>query len=111
MAAVTSPASTILIADSLPAMGDTGDMSTGIAPSMNPNDLAHGRHEINWQLGHRDARYLQVNGQSQDGYSRHSEGFVYVLGDGHSRWRSRAKGPNGLFAGGTRDAEWLANQP
>ncbi|HLV80298.1 MAG TPA: prepilin-type N-terminal cleavage/methylation domain-containing protein, partial [Chthonomonadaceae bacterium] len=75
MAAITYPASTILIADGLPASGDTGNVSTGIAPSMNPNDLAHNRHEINWQLGHRDNTYLQVDGQSQDGYPRHSDGF------------------------------------
>ncbi len=111
LAAISYPASTILIADNLPASGDTGDVSTGTAPSVNPGDLAHSRHEINWQLGHRDNRYLQVDGQSQDGYPRHSDGFVYVLADGHSKWRKRGKNSDGTYSGGTLDNEWIANQP
>lgn len=110
MAAISYPADTILIADSLPANGDTGDVSTSIAPSNNLNDLAHSRHEINWQLGHRDNTYLQVDGQAQDGYARHSDGFVYVLADGHSKWRKRTL-QNGRYTGGTKDAEWIANRP
>jgi prepilin-type N-terminal cleavage/methylation domain-containing protein len=110
LAAVSYPASTILITDNLPATGDSGDVRTDISPSNNPNDLAHSRHEINWQLGHRDNRYLQVDGQSQDGYARHSDGFVYVLTDGHSRWRKRAL-QDGFYVGGTTDDEWIATRP
>ena len=109
MAAVTYPASTILIADNVPETGDNGGVSI-LAPSNNLTDLAHNRHEINWQLGHRDNRYLQVDGQSQDGYPRHSEGFVFVLADGHSKWRKRSF-QNNLYTGGTQDEEWIANRP
>jgi prepilin-type N-terminal cleavage/methylation domain-containing protein len=108
-AGVTIPAETILIADSLPAAGDTGDVSVGLTPSQDAGSVSHSRHEINWQLGHRNNAYLQVDGQSQDGYPRHSEGFVYVLADGHAKWRSR-KLQKGLYAGGTRDEEWIANR-
>lgn len=107
LAALSFPSATILIADSLPAAGDTGDVSTGRAPSMNPNDLAHGRHEINWQWGHRDNRFLQVDGQSQDGYPRHAGGFVYVLADSHAQWRGRSL-QNNQYVGGTKDEEWIA---
>ena len=103
MAAVDSPASTILIADNLPSNVDTedGDDTT----------LGHGRHEINWQWGKRDATRLSVGGKSQDGYPRHSDGFVHLLADGHSKWRKREKKASGVFAVGTRDEEWLASAP
>jgi prepilin-type N-terminal cleavage/methylation domain-containing protein len=110
LAAISYASDTILIADNLPATGDTGDVSTNISPSSSPNDLAHSRHEINWQLRRRDNRYLQVDGQSQDGYPRHSDGFVYVLADGHAKWRNRSL-LNGLYTGGTRDEEWMADRP
>ncbi len=111
LAAVSNASDSILIADNLPAKIDTGDVSTGTNPSSNPNELAHSRHEINWQWGHRDTRYLQVDGQSQDGYPRHSDGFVYVLADGHSKWRKRTKNSDASYSGGTKDIEWLATQP
>ncbi len=103
LAAVASPASTILITDNLPADHDTedGDDTT----------LGHARHEINWQWGRRDATRLSVGGKSQDGYARHSDGFVYVLADGHSKWRRREKKADGTFVVGTKDEEWLANTP
>lgn len=110
LAAISYPSTTILIADNLPASTDTGDESTSRGASQNPADLAHNRHEINWQLGHRDARYLQVNGAAQDGYPRHNDGFVYVLSDGHARWQQRAF-QNGLYTGGTQDWQWIASRP
>lgn len=110
VAALTYPASTIMVADNLPAGGDTGDVSTSIAPSMSPGDLAHSRHEINWQLGRRDNSFLQVDGQSQDGYPRHSGGFVLVFADSHSKWRKRDM-VGGRYSGGTTDAEWIATRP
>ena len=103
MAAVDSPASTILIADNLPSNVDTGDGDN--------TTLGHGRHEINWQWGKRDATRLSVAGKSQDGYSRHSDGFVMVLADGHAKWRKREKKADGTFVAGTTDKEWLANTP
>lgn len=103
MAAVNTPASTILIADNLPSSVDTGDGDNTI--------IGHGRHEINWQWGRRDPTRLSVGGKSQDGYTRHSDGFVYVLADGHAKWRKREKKANGTFGIGTQDVEWLANQP
>ena len=103
MAAVNAPASTILVADNLPSDVDTGDGDNMI--------LGHGRHEINWQWGQRDATRLSIGGKSQDGYPRHSDGFVYVLADGHSKWRKREKKVDGTFAIGTKDEEWLANTP
>ncbi len=103
MAAINTPSSTILIADNLPSTVDTGDGDD--------TTLGHGRHEINWQWGHRDSTRLSLGGKSQDGYSRHSDGFVYVLGDGHAKWRKRQKLANGTFVVGTKDDEWLANAP
>jgi len=102
-AAIGTPASAILIADNLPSTADTGDGDN--------TTLGHGRHEINWQWGKRDTTRLSVGGKSQDGYPRHSDGFVYVLVDGHSKWRKRDKQPDGTFRAGTKDEEWLANQP
>lgn len=103
IAGVASPTATILIADNLPADHDTGD----------GDDLAlgHSRHEINWQWGKRDATRLTVGGKSQDGFPRHSDGFVTVLADGHAKWRKRDKKSNGTFGIGTKDEEWLADSP
>ncbi len=103
LAGVEIPASAILIADSLPADSDTGDGDNAV--------LGHGRHEINWQWTKRDSIHLSVGGKSQDGYPRHSDGFVYLLTDGHAKWRKREKRPDGTFRAGTLDAEWLASQP
>ena len=103
LAAINTPSATILIADNLPATGDTGDGDGTL--------LGHGRHEINWQWAHRDPTRLSVAGRSQDGYPRHSDGFVFVLADGHARWRKREKKADGTFTKGTRDEEWLSNAP
>ncbi len=102
LSAVNAPAQTILIADNLPADHDTqdGDDVT----------LGHGRHEINWQRGQRDVTRLSVSGKSQDGYPRHSDGFVLVMADGHAKWRRRVF-QNGIYAGGTQEAEWIAAPP
>ncbi|CCW34177.1 prepilin-type N-terminal cleavage/methylation domain-containing protein [Chthonomonas calidirosea] len=110
LAAITYPSDTILITDNVPASGDTGEEDVSRGATQNPNDIAHNRHEIGWQLGHRDNRYLQVNGAAQDGYPRHSEGFVYVLTDGHAHWQRRAL-QNGLYTGGTQDYQWIATRP
>lgn len=100
---VSSPSTAILIADNLPSKLDTGDGDDSI--------LGHGRHEINWQWGHRDATKLSVGGKSQDGFSRHSDGFVFVLADGHAKFRKREKHSDGTFTIGTKDEEWLASNP
>ena len=110
MAAVTYLAETILIADSVPEAVDNGGVDA-FAPSSNPTDLGHSRHEINWQLGHRDNTFLQLNRQQQDGFPLHSEGFIYVLADGHSKWRKRGHYANGAYSGGTKDEEWIASRP
>lgn len=109
LAGISYTSSTILVADSLPSNSDTGNVSTGIATSSSPTDLAHSRHEINWQLGYRDNTFLQKDGQSQDGYSRHTDGFNYVLVDGHSKWRRRPF-KNDRYSGGTKDDEWIADR-
>ena len=110
LAAVTSPAETILIVDNAPASSDSGDINNGTGATNSPTDLSHGRHEINWQLGHRQRGYLSVDGRSQDGYPRHSDGFVLVLADGHAEWRRRIL-QGGIYSGGTADSEWMAVQP
>ena len=103
LAAIETPASAILIADNLPADSDTGDGDNTV--------LGHSRHEINWQWGRRDPTRLSVAGKSQDGYSRHSDGFVFLLTDGHAKWRKREKHADGTFTTGSQDTEWLAAQP
>ena len=108
LASVTTPTATILIADSLPNTTDTGDGTEDV--SNDPAHLGHGRHEINWQQGNRDTTHLSVGGRLQDGYPRHSDGFVLVMTDGHAKWRRRAF-QNGLYEGGTSDKEWIAAQP
>ncbi len=108
LAAVTTPAATVLIADNAPGTTDTGNGSAGASNQL--TDLSHGRHEINWQLGSRDTTHLSVNGKSQDGYPRHNDGFVLVMADGHAKWRRRTL-VNGVYGGGTQDLEWEAAQP
>ncbi len=101
--ALNSPALTILIADNLPSKLDTGDGDDVT--------LGHARHEINWQWGHRDSTHLSVGGKSQDGYPSHTGGFVYVLADGHAKWRRRELKSNGTYVIATKDEEWLAASP
>lgn len=107
LAAITYPADTILIADSLPTTTDTADGDGTNTPA----GLNHARHEINWQQGKRDSTKLSVEGKSQDGYPRHTGGFVYVCTDGHSKWRRREQTANNMFTGGTKDEEWIAARP
>jgi len=107
-AVVTNPASIVLIADNLPGTVDTMDGTADV--SNDPAHLGHSRHEINWKLGTRDNTHLSVNGKSQDGYPRHSDGFVLVMADGHAKWRRRSL-INGVYSGGTQDMEWEAAQP
>ncbi len=104
LADIALPSRTILIADNLPASTDTGDGDGTNTPS----GLAHSRHEINWQVGKRDATRLAVGGKSQDGYPRHLSGFVFVACDGHAKWRRREQVGANLFSGGTLDDEWIA---
>lgn len=101
--AVSSPSTAILIADNLPSATDTEGGSDQV--------LSHNRHEINWQWGLRDATRLSVDGKSQDGYPRHAGGFVYVLADGHAKFRKREKHQDGSFTQATTDAEWLSSTP
>ena len=108
--AIEDSAGVIFVSDALPALFDTGDVSTGIVPSNNPSDLAHSRHEINWQVGHRNNSYLQVSGQSQDGYPRYQRGFTFVACDGHAKFRQRPTKSDGTFFGGSLDKEWIAIQ-
>jgi prepilin-type N-terminal cleavage/methylation domain-containing protein/prepilin-type processing-associated H-X9-DG protein len=111
LAAVTYSADTVLIADSLPSSTDTGDGDSTNSPA----GLSHGRHEINWQVGKRDRSKLAVDGKSQDGYPRHSGGFVLVMADGHAKWRSRPTAGGGQHVfnpnAGTKDEEWVASRP
>ena len=107
MAAVSYPTDTILIADNIPATGDADGQS---GSSNDPAFLNHARHEINWQIGHRDSRYLSVDGKSQDGYPRHNDGFVMVLADGHAKYQHRTFA-NGFYSGGVPDAMYIATRP
>ena len=93
MAGVTRPADTILILDGWPAAAE---------PAENEE-----RHEIRWVWGRRDA----LRNPLDDGNPRHTAGFSYALCDGHARWRPRARRADQTYSGGTRDIEWLANQP
>ena len=114
--AVTKPSDTILITDSLPAATETpgtcGDVNACLqgVPSQASTALCHSRHEVNWQRNHRNTLYLTLDGQQQDGYPRHSDGFALVMADGHAKWRNRTF-RSGLYTGGTQDSEWLAAQP
>lgn len=109
--AITLPASIVFVVDNLPATLDTGNVSTSIAAGNNPAQLAHSRHEINWQVGSRNNAYLQKHGQSQDGYPRYQGGFTFVACDGHAKFRQRPQNADGSYSGGTLDFEWLAVQP
>ena len=110
LSVVTNPSDTVLIVDNAPESGDNGDINNGTGATNNPADLAHGRHEINWQIGHRQRGFLNADGRSQDGDPRHNGGFVLVMADGHAKWRQRAL-INGVYTGGTTDNEWIAAQP
>ncbi len=110
LSAVSNPAGTILIVDNAPEASDNGDINNGTGATNNPADLSHGRHEIDWQVGHRQPASLNVDGRSQDGYPRHNDGFVLVMADGHAKWRRRTF-VSGVYGGGTTDTEWLAAQP
>jgi prepilin-type N-terminal cleavage/methylation domain-containing protein/prepilin-type processing-associated H-X9-DG protein len=110
LAALTAPSDTVLIVDNAPETADNGDINNGTGATNNPADLGHGRHEINWQWGHRQRGFLNADGRSQDGFPRHNDGFVLVMADGHAKWRRRTLA-NGVYSGSTEDNEWLANQP
>ncbi|BDI29257.1 hypothetical protein CCAX7_13080 [Capsulimonas corticalis] len=110
LAAVTAPSATILIADSAPEATDNGDINNGTGATNKAADLSHGRHEINWQWGHRQRGYINVDGRSQDGFPRHNDGFEMVMADGHAKYRARPL-QGAQYGGGTLDNEWLANQP
>ena len=110
LSVVTTPSNTVMIVDNAPETSDNGDINNGTGATNNPADLSHGRHEINWQWGHRQPGYLNVDGRSQDGYPRHSDGFEMVMADGHAKYRNRPL-RNGIYTGGTQDSEWLADQP
>ena len=110
LAALTRPSETVLIVDNAPETSDNGDIHNGTGATNSSTDLGHGRHEINWQWGHRQRSFLNADGRSQDGFPRHSDGFVLVMADGHAKWRRRIL-LSGVYSGGTEDNEWLANQP
>ena len=109
LANVTYPADTILIADNAPSKTDTGD--TGVAGNSNdPASLNHSRHEINFVVEERNTQYISANGKSQDGFPRHNGGFIAVMSDGHAKYRHRTLSGN-VYTGGTKNNEWIANQP
>ncbi len=113
LARVSAPAVTVLIVDAVPydlVTGPTLGAPSLAGPSNDPNALSQERHEVNWQVGHRDSAHLSNQGQLQDGYPRHADGFVLVMADGHAKWRRRTF-VNGIYGGGTTDMEWLAAQP
>jgi prepilin-type processing-associated H-X9-DG protein len=95
LAAFTRPADTVLIVDGWPAATDPGEEGQ-------PE-----RHEIRWVWGQRDIMHNPLD----DGNPRHSERFNFVACDGHARTRERKKSADGSHSGGTRDDEWLADQP
>jgi len=93
LAAFSRPADSILILDAWPAAAEPAEDEE--------------RHEIRWVIGQRDpVRYAL-----HDGNPRHTTGFSMVLCDGHAKWRKREKKADGTFLSGTKDVEWLANQP
>lgn len=109
--AITLPSTTIFVVDSIPESTDNGGVSTSIAPSNKAVDISHSRHEVNWQVGLRNAKFLQVYGEQQDGYPRYQGGFTFVACDGHAKFRKRPQAADGSYYGGTQDSEWLATQP
>ena len=108
LANVTIPTDTVLIADQVPSLTDTGD--SGVAGDSNdPTHLNHSRHEINFVLEERNPLYLSVNGKSQDGYPRHNGGFQVVMADGHARYQHRQL-IGAVYSGGLTSAEYMANR-
>lgn len=95
LSAFTKPAETLLIVDGWPATDDPGEEGQ-------PE-----RQEIRWVWGLRDA----VHNPLDDGNPRHSARFNFVACDGHAKTRHRKRNPDGTYSGGTKDVEWLANQP
>jgi prepilin-type N-terminal cleavage/methylation domain-containing protein len=93
LAGITRPADAVLILDGWPAP---------VAPLVDEE-----RHEIAWSWGQRDA----LRNPLHDGNPRHTGGFNLVNCDGHTKWRARPRQADSTFSGGTRDIEWLANQP
>jgi prepilin-type N-terminal cleavage/methylation domain-containing protein/prepilin-type processing-associated H-X9-DG protein len=93
IAAFTKPADTLLIVDSYPATTE---------PATDEE-----RHEMRWVWGLRDSTHRALD----DGNPRHQGGFNFVACDGHAKTRKRDARPDGTFIGGTKDVEWLANQP
>lgn len=93
LAAFTKPAETLLIVDGWPESSEPAEDEE--------------RHEMRWVWGHRDAAHNPLH----DGNPLHHSAFNFVACDGHAKNRKREKQANGTFAGGTRDVEWLANQP
>ncbi len=97
LAAITKPSETLLIVDGWSAASDP-EAEAGGEPE---------RHEIRWTLGKRDA----VHDALQDGNPLHQARFNFVACDGHAKTRDRKKNADGTYSGGTKDIEWLANQP
>jgi len=93
LCAITRPTEAILILDGWPAAAE---------PVVDEE-----RHEVAWILGRRDATHNPLH----DGNPRHTGGFNLVNCDGHTKWRGRQQRTEGTFSSGTRDVEWLANQP
>ncbi len=86
------PADTVLILDGWPAAQE---------PATDEE-----RHEIRWTWGLRNSAVNPLD----DGCPRHTGGFSLLLADGHAKWRGRDRS-SGRFNGGTRDVEWLRDQP
>lgn len=97
LAAFTKPAETVLIVDGHP-VAEEPDEEKGGSPE---------RHEIRWVWGSRDSARNPLD----DGAPRHHEAFNFVACDGHAKTRQRQKLADGTYQGGTKDIEWLANQP
>ncbi len=97
LAAFTKPAETVLIVDGYPVAEEPNE-SAGESPE---------RHEIRWVWGRRD----NVRNSLDDGNPRHQGAFNFVACDGHAKIRKREKLGDGTYLGGTKDVEWLANQP
>lgn len=97
LATFTKPAETVLIVDGYPVAEEPNE-GNGETPE---------RHEIRWVWGQRDNTHNPLD----DGNPRHQEAFNFVASDGHAKNRRREKMTNGTYLGGTKDIEWLANQP
>jgi prepilin-type N-terminal cleavage/methylation domain-containing protein/prepilin-type processing-associated H-X9-DG protein len=90
---IAYPAETVFVVDSMPASSEPSD--------------GEERFEIVWVPGFRDAATQPLH----DGFPRHQgkTTFNLVFCDGHSKNRKREL-RNGVFVGGTRDEEWLAQR-